>query len=117
MLLNREGAVWKVLMELHEGSQAERAQPVQEAITYLENHGGRMEYAQARSQGLPIGSGNVEATCKALVGLRMKRPGARWKEESGQHVLDLRALVLSDRWEDAMDLTLAPLRAHIQCVA
>jgi hypothetical protein len=25
--------------------------------------------------------------------------------------------VLSDRWEDAMDLTLAPLRAHIQCVA
>jgi len=47
----------------------------------LENHGERMHAAEARAQGLPIGSGNVEANCKSLVALRMKRPGARWKNQ------------------------------------
>lgn len=120
-LLNRPGAVWKVLTELHESGMRHKhvgpAQPVHEAITYLENHGERMGYAEARQQGLPIGSGTVEAACKSLVALRMKRPGARWKECSGQHILDLRALVLSERWQPAMELALAPLRSDVQAAA
>ncbi len=93
------------------------SRPVHEALTYLENHGERMHYADARAAGLPIGSGNVEATCKSLVALRMKRSGGRWKEQSGQEVLDLRSLVLSERWDAAMDLTLAPLRIQVHRTA
>lgn len=120
-LLNRSGAVWQVLTELHESGKRQQkageAKPVHDAITYLENHGARMGYALARQRGLPIGSGTVEAACKSLVALRMKRPGSRWKEPSGQHILDLRSLVLSDRWEPALQLALAPLRSIVQAAA
>ncbi len=120
-LLNRSGAVWQIATELNvsdkRGVRVGDRTPVHEAITYLENHGERMAYDEARAVGLPIGSGNVEATCKSLVALRMKRPGARWREASGQRVLDLRALVLSNRWNTAMELTLAPLRRSVQAAA
>jgi hypothetical protein len=120
-LLNRSGSVDEILQELR-GSGKEAmlvgtSRPVHEAITYLENHRARMNYASARRRGLPVGSGNVEATCKSLVAVRMKRPGARWKEETGEHLLNLRALALSDRWEAAMTLTLQPLRKAVRVAA
>jgi len=120
-LLNRSGSVAEILQELYgSGKEAVRvgqSRPVHEAITYLENHQARMNYAAARRRGLPVGSGNVEATCKSLVALRMKRPGARWKEATGEYVLNLRALALSDRWEAALALTLRPLRKAIRLAA
>ena len=91
-------------------------QPVHDAMTYLTNQSARMNYVTARAQGLPVGSGNVEATCKSLA-LRMRRPGSRWLDSTGQHVLDLRALALSERFDEAIALTLAPLRATVRRAA
>jgi hypothetical protein len=47
----------------------------------------------------------------------MKRPGSRWKTTTGDHILHLRALALSDRWDDGVPLTLAHLRQPIRRLA
>jgi hypothetical protein len=85
-----------------------------DAITYLENRGSRMCYAKARRLRLPIGSGAVESTCKSLVNVRFKRSGCRWKQPSADRLIRIRALALSDRWNQAMDITLRAPTVGIQ---
>lgn len=120
MLLNRAGAAADIRQELTDSGWDEGVgadHPVHAAITYLQSHGvetDRMNYARARRLGLALGSGNVEATCKSLFETRMKRCGARWKEETGQHIVQLRALALSDRWGPAINLILRPLRKAVR---
>ncbi len=119
-LLNRRTAATDILDELVACGLDEgpgKHHPVHAAITYLRSNSeaaDRMNYARARRRGLPVGSGNVEATCKSLFALRLKRCGARWKEASGQHIVQLRALALSDRWGPAVELTLRPLRKAVR---
>ena len=119
-LLNRASAATDIPKELTDSGLDEGVgadHPVHAAITYLRSHGietDRMNYARARRLGLALGSGNVEATCKSLFETRMKRCGARWKEETGQHIVQLRALALSDRWGPAINLILRPLRKAVR---
>jgi hypothetical protein len=119
-LLNRANAATDILDELIASGKDEGVgedHPVHAAITYIESHAvneDRMNYAKARHLGLPLGSGNVEATCKSLFEMRMKRCGSRWKEETGEHIVQLRALALSDRWGPAVALTLRPLRMAVR---
>lgn len=88
--------------------------PVHDAITYLTNNAARMNYAGAIAKGLPIGSGNVEATCKTWVALRMKRCGSRWHSDTGNHILRMRALAISGRWDEAMAKLFATQRASVR---
>lgn len=119
-LLNRSTAAQGILEELIASGRDEGTgvdHPVHAAITYLQSHSqnaDRMNYARARRLGLALASGNVEATCKSLFEVRLKRCGSRWKDETGQHIVQLRALGLSDRWEGAMEVTLRPLRLPVR---
>ena len=58
-----------------------------------------MAYFDFRSRGLLIGSGPVEAACKTIVKARLCGSGMRWGLPGGQHVLNLRVMRKSNRWE------------------
>lgn len=72
---------------------------IEKEIKYLQQNRKRMNYFEYQQKNLPIGSGVVEAACKNLIGARLKKAGMSWSNEGGQNVLNLRALILSNRWE------------------
>lgn len=121
-LLASDDAVGTILAELR-GWETEYGASAPEdlhaAVTYLTNQGDRMRYASTRAAGLPIGSGTVEATCKTVVEVRMKRAGSRWEEQGAQAILGLRALATSEpkRWSAAMSRVLSSYKAHVRQLA
>lgn len=72
---------------------------IEKEIKYLQHNQKRMNYYEYKQKNLPIGSGVVEAACKNLIGARLKKSGMSWSIEGGQIVLNLRSLMLSNRWE------------------
>lgn len=68
---------------------------------YLENNRERLDYPRYRALGLPIGSGQVEAQCKTLVGQRCKLSGMRnWKYAGAEGVLRMRAALHDGSFHD-----------------
>jgi hypothetical protein len=61
---------------------------------YFETRFDRMQYADFRAAGLPIGSGVVEATAKQ-VKHRMSGSGMRWSRTGASNMLPLLAAELS----------------------
>lgn len=78
---------------------AKKSPEIEKEIKYLQHNRKRMNYFEYRQKNLPIGSGVIEAACKNLIGARLKKSGMSWSKEGGQNVLNLRALILSNRWE------------------
>jgi hypothetical protein len=71
------------------------------ALGYVRANVHRMDYPHYLANGWLIGSGHIEAACKAVVGARLKGSGMRWGEEGSDAVCHLRALFKSeaDQWE------------------
>jgi hypothetical protein len=71
------------------------AQVVQDALTYLSNHGEKMRYADYRRLGLPLMSSHVESVIKQI-NYRVKGTEKFWSEEGAEAILQLRADYLSE---------------------
>ena len=78
---------------------SERRKKLDEHITYVENNNDRMRYQTLRQQGMPIGSGITESTCKTVVNMRAKGAGQRWSVPGLRGALHMRALNASDRFD------------------
>lgn len=60
------------------------------ALGYFINNKHRMQYAHFRSLGMFVGSGTVEAGCKAVIGQRLKLSGMRWSAPGATSIMTLR---------------------------
>ena len=67
---------------------------------YFEKNKDRMRYDEFRKQGLFIGSGVVEAGCRAVIGQRLKQSGMHWTVNHANNIIALRCCMMSNRWED-----------------
>ncbi len=70
------------------------------ALGYFETNAPRMRYNHFRSCGLFVGSGAVEAGCKAVIGQRLKLSGMHWSQPGATGILTLRCQKASGRWEE-----------------
>jgi hypothetical protein len=77
-----------------------KAEERDKALGYFETNAHRMRYKHFRSLGMFVGSGNVEAGCKAIVGQRLKLSGMHWSVPGAVGILTLRCLEASGRWEE-----------------
>jgi hypothetical protein len=76
-------------------------------IRYLTKHtdAGRLRYKRFRRRGVPMGSGAIESTIRRVINLRLKGSGIFWTEDNAEAVFQLRAAVVSGRWEEILEQT------------
>ncbi|MGE5288560.1 MAG: ISKra4 family transposase [Micromonosporaceae bacterium] len=68
-------------------------------LGYFLNNAPRMRYHWFRSRGLFVGSGVVEAGCKAVIGQRLKQSGMHWTVNGADSIITLRCAQASSQWE------------------
>ena len=107
-MLLKQGKSKAVIQELEvlaEGSPADS--PVWREIRYLRKHAEarRLRYDVFRSWRLPMGSGAIESTIRRVINLRLKGNSIYWTEDNAEAVFQLRAAVVSGRWEEIIGHT------------
>ena len=56
-----------------------------------------------------MGSGAIESTIRRVLNLRLKGSGIYWTEDNAEAVFQLRAAVVSGRWEETLEHTRAAM--------
>jgi len=103
--LLRNGQWRRVVEELTEIAADEpKDSKVWTEINYLQKHGdaGRLKYPTFKGLGLPLGSGAIESNIRRVVNMRMKGNSIYWREDRGEAMLQIRAQVLTNRWDERL---------------
>jgi hypothetical protein len=72
---------------------------IETALGYFENNAPRMRYHWFRQCGLFVGSGVVEASCKTVIGQRLKQSGMHWTVSGADAIIALRGKQASSQRE------------------
>ena len=106
-----ENGLERVRQSLRHFSRAVTKERARKAINrvlgYLKNNRHRAAYKTAEDKNLPLATGPTEAAAKSLVGVRMKRSGARYSQHGGQTILTLLAAHKSRRFDALWEFIIA----------
>jgi hypothetical protein len=106
--------VLQSLRHYRRSARSERARDeLDSVIGYFVNNNHRMAYFDAIEANVPIATGATEAAAKTLVGVRMKRSGARFSQHGGQTILTLRAALKSGRFGNLLTIVAKSYRATV----
>jgi len=115
ILLEAPGGVERIITELDKLSrQHPRRRKLKTQLAYFQANRERMRYKEFTDQGLPIGSGVVEAACKSLASQRLKLGGMRWAKDGAQAMLTLRSWDQSERFDEAWALVAATYNLRVE---
>ena len=97
-----EGRIEELVLALRtiDSSHPELADKIRVEAGYFENNKERMRYPKFRDQHLFVGTGVIEAGCKALIGSRCKQSGMFWTVRGANAILALRCCQFNGRFED-----------------
>ena len=96
-ILEQAGRLLAVNPDLDE----QRQETARREMAYFTTHIERTRYGYFRQQGYFIGSGVIEAGCKAVIGRRLKQSGMFWGEAGAENILQLRCLLKSPHFPAA----------------
>lgn len=97
----KKGQIKRVVLELKELQERYLDHKgLADCIRYIENRESQFAYDKALAKGLPIGSGKIESTHRNIIQQRMKKPGAWWKSDLAEAMINLRILRANGDWEE-----------------
>jgi hypothetical protein len=110
-LIHMEGPKFiQSLRQLRAAQEPKAQEPLDNLIDYLSDNCDSLWYRTRLAEGLPIGSGLVEGTCKNMIGKRLKQNSPRWRVRRAENMAALRCLHYSDLWEAYWDSKATPKR-------
>ena len=84
----------------HVDTESEMTQEILKEAEYFATNASRMNYPRFRAMGLFVGSGVIEAGCKAVIGSRLKRSGMFWTVRGANNIIALRCCRFNGRFEN-----------------
>jgi hypothetical protein len=93
-----------------------QAAVVEDELAYFVHNVERMRYRTFLRQGFFIGSGVIEAGCKAVIGSRCKQSGMFWGEAGAENILALRCIHASRRLDQFWKARLNAQAARNDCL-
>lgn len=97
LLENKVSEILQNLEECFEPPEQKEA-PVRAVHQYLNKRRDNLDYAGARAQGLPIGSGEIESGHRHVIQQRLKIAGAWWILPNAEAMLRLRTTRANNDW-------------------
>ena len=85
-------------IDRHAKGKGKTAQELRTQAGYFRDNQRRMQYLELREDGFPIGSGLAESGCKQFRA-RLTGPGMRWSRSGAEHLLPIRAAIMSHRFD------------------